>query len=180
MTWKKIKQNENYSINEFGEIRNDKTNKILTPHLNSGNGYVCVDLYCNNKRTKYCVHRLLAEAFLPNPENKPCIDHIDRNRHNNSLDNLRWATYSENNSRFGTVGVHSHSIIVKHYSEKRNKRGGGHLEWAEIVEVKRYDRITDVANEFGVTIANISHMLKDGTIGRRGKMRGYKFEYAER
>ena len=180
MTWKKIKQNENYSINENGEIRNDKTNKILSQTLNSGNGYMCIDLYFNNKRTKYCVHRLLAEAFLPNPENKPCIDHIDGNRQNNALENLRWATYSENNSRFGTIGVNSHAIIVKRYEEKRNKRGGGHLEWAEIVETKRYDRITDIANELGVTIGNISQMIKKGTIGQRGKMRGFQFEYAER
>ena len=180
MAWKKIKQNENYSINENGEIRNDKTNKILSQTLNSGNGYMCIDLYCGNKRTKYCVHRLLAEAFLPNPESKPCIDHIDGNRQNNALENLRWATYSENNSRFGTIGVNSHAVIVKRYEEKRNKRGGGHLEWTEIVETKRYDRITDIANELGVTIGNISQMIKKGTIGQRGKMRGFQFEYAER
>lgn len=180
MTWKKIKQNENYSINENGEIRNDKTNKILSQTLNSGNGYMCIDLYCNNKRTKYCVHRLLAEAFLPNPENKPCIDHIDGNRQNNALENLRWATYSENNSRFRTIGVNSHAVIVKRYEEKRNKRGGSHLEWTEIEETKRYDRITDIANELGVTIGNISQMIKKGTIGQRGKMRGFQFEYAER
>ena len=122
MAWKKIKQNENYSINENGEIRNDKTNKILSQTLNSGNGYMCIDLYCGNKRTKYCVHRLLAEAFLPNPESKPCIDHIDGNRQNNALENLRWATYSENNSRFRTIGVNSHAVIVKRYEEKRNNR----------------------------------------------------------
>lgn len=180
MAWKKIKQNENYSINENGEIRNDNTNKILSTHVNSGNGYVCVDLYCNNKRTKYCVHRLLAETFLPNPENKPCIDHIDGNRQNNALENLRWATYSENNSRFGTLGVFSHTVIVKHYEEERNKRSGGHIKWLGVIEEKRYDRIKDVAETFGVTIANISHMLKSGEIGRRGKMRGFQFEYAER
>jgi hypothetical protein len=180
MAWKKIKQNENYSINENGEIRNDNTNKILTAHVNSGNGYVCIDLYCNNKRTKYCVHRLLAEAFLPNPENKPCIDHIDGNRQNNALENLRWATYSENNSRFGTLGVFSHPVIVKHYEEERSKRGGGHIKWLGVIEEKKYDRIKDVAAVFGVSVANISMMLKHGEIGRRGKMRGFQFEYAER
>lgn len=180
MAWKKIKQNENYSINEKGEVRNDITNTLKHSYINKQNGYLYVDLWKDNKSTKHSIHRLLAEAFLPNPENKPCIDHKDGNRQNNSLDNLRWASFSENNSRFGTLGVRSEPIIVKHYEEKRNKRGGGHIAWGEIIDEKRYDRIKDVANMFGVTIGNISNMLKSGEIGRRGKMRGFQFEYAER
>lgn len=180
MTWKKIKQNQNYSINENGKIRNDNTKKLKQSYVNKQNGYLYVDLWENNKSTKYSVHRLIAEAFLPNPESKPCIDHKDGNRQNNSLDNLRWASYSENNSRFGTLGVRSEPIIVKCYEEKRKKRGGGHIAWAKIISEEKYDRIKDAAEAFGVTIGNISNMLKSGEIGRRGKMRGFKFEYAER
>lgn len=59
----------------------------------------------NNKVEKVPIHRLVAEAFIPNSENKPTVDHVDGNRLNNSVDNLRWATYSEQNSRFNTIGV---------------------------------------------------------------------------
>ena len=180
MTWKKIKHNENYSISENGKVRNDNTKKLKRPYINKQNGYMYVDLWENNKSTKCPIHRLLAETFIPNPESKPCVDHKDGNSQNNSLSNLRWASYSENNSRFGTIGVRSEAIIVKRYDEKRKKRGGGHIAWGKVISEERYDRIKDAADKFNVTIGNISNMLKSGEIGRRGKMRGFKFEYAER
>lgn len=179
MTWKKIKQNENYSINENGEVRNDKTGKIKKPYENKKNEYYYVDLYKKNISKKRPIHRLLAIAFIPNPKNKPTVDHIDGNRKNNSLDNLRWATYSEQNSRFKSVGVRSEKVIVKRYNEERKKRGGGHVRWLECIETLEFDKITDVANYFNVTISNISLMLEKGTIGIRGITRGYKFEYAD-
>ena len=179
MTWKKIKQNENYSINEFGEVRNDLTGKIKNAHINKQNGYKTVDLWKDNKSTKYTIHRLIAEAFIPNPLNKPTVDHKDGNRLNNSIENLRWATYNEQNSRFNEVGVRSQKVKVTHYIEKRKERGGGHEEWLNSDYVMYFDRIGDVAKHFDVSIGNISLMLKEGNIGRRGKMRGFKFEYSE-
>lgn len=179
MAWKKIKQNENYSINENGEVRNDLTGRIKKQTVNKDSGYFVVDLWKDNKGTKYTVHRLLAETFIPNPENKQTVDHKDGNRQNNSLNNLRWATYSENNSRFNEVGVRSQKVKVTHYVEKRKKRGGGHEAWLNVDKIMYFDRITDVANYFELTIGNISLLLKDGNIGRRGKTRGYKFEYVD-
>lgn len=177
MKWVKIKRNRNYSINRKGEVRNDTTGIIKKQYVNPNNGYLTVDLYDGNKSTKVTVHRLLAETFIPNTENKPCVDHKDGNRQNNTISNLRWATYSENNSRFSTVGVRSEKIVVTHFKEKRKKRGGGHEAWLEPDNVMYFDRITDVAEHFGVTLGNISMMLKKGTIGVRGAMRGYLFQY---
>lgn len=177
MKWVKILRNSNYSINEDGEVRNDNTGNIKSPFTNKKNKYLMVDLWKDNKSQKVPIHRLIAEAFIPNPENKPCVDHIDGNRQNNSIENLRWATYSENNSRFKTVGVRSEQIKVTHYIEQRKKRGGGHEKWLGVDNVMIFDRIIDVAAHFGVTISNISLMLEKGTIGKRGKTRGFKFEY---
>lgn len=62
-------------------------------------GYRIVHLYKENKRQVKTVHRLVAKAFLPNLDNKPEVDHKDRNRNNPRLNNLRWATISENRRR---------------------------------------------------------------------------------
>lgn len=179
MTWVKIARNNNYSINELGEIRNDKTNHIKSPFKNKRNNYWTVDLYRNNKSEKVPIHRLLAEAFIPNPQNKPTVDHIDGNRENNSLDNLRWATFSEQNSRFETVGVRSEHITVTKFEEFRKKRGGGHIAWGKPIEKKYFESITQCAEYFDCTISNISQRLVDGEIGRRGRTRGYLIEYTQ-
>lgn len=179
MTWIKIKRNNNYSINENGDVRNDTTGKIKKPFLNKTNGYYTIDLWDGNKSQKVTIHRLMAEAFIPNSENKPCVDHKDGNRQNNSLSNLRWATFSDNNSRFHTIGVRSEKIKVTHYKELRNPRGGGHIKWLDVDLIMYFDRIVDVATHFNVTQGNITPLIKSGAIGRRGKMRGYKFEYCK-
>lgn len=175
--WKKITRNDNYSINEQGLVRNDNTGHFKKPHINKNNGYLIIDLWSNNKSEKVPIHRLLAEAFIPNTKNKLTVDHIDGDRQNNSLDNLRWATYGEQNSRFDTMGVRSESIIVKHYNEERKKRGGGHISWLEVTEELEFDSISETAKYFDCTIANISLMLEKGTIGVRGRTRGYQFLY---
>ncbi len=170
----------NYSISNSGIVKNNTTGHIKKPYINKNNGYLTVDLWMNGKPCKRTLHRLLAEAFIPNPENKPTIDHIDGNRQNNSLDNLRWASYSENNSRFDTHGVRSEKIKVYHYTETRKKRGGGHVSWDDNDFVLNFDSITDTAAYFNTTLGNISLMLSKGIIGVRGKMRGYKFEYVKK
>ena len=177
MTWVKIKRNENYSINENGEVRNDVKGYIKNPFKNKQNGYWIVDLYKDGKSNKVPIHRLVAEAFIPNPHNKLTVDHKDGNRENNDISNLRWATYSEQNSRFNTVGVRSESLVVYKYEELRKKRGGGHMKWGDVIETLYFDSVKDCAKYFDCTVSNISLRLEAGTIGRRGITRGYLIEY---
>ncbi len=87
--WQIFTENTLYDISNKGRIRNNITNKCLTNQV-SFEGYNKVML---NKRY-YFVHRLVAQVFIPNPENKETVDHIDRNK-NNNVDNLRWATKVE-------------------------------------------------------------------------------------
>ena len=92
---KKIEGFENYSVSDLRNVRNDKTGRILKEKENRY-GYFEVTLMKNKTRYYKKIHRLSAEAFLLNPENKKCVDHIDNDRQNNKLINLRFATTQEN------------------------------------------------------------------------------------
>ena len=94
--WKKIEQAPNYEVSNYGEVRNLKTGYILKPIYNYGYAHVCIK-DSNNKFGQKRVHRLVAQAFIPNPLNKSYVNHKDFNRSNNYVDNLEWATRSEIN-----------------------------------------------------------------------------------
>lgn len=97
--WKDIPGYEKlYQANKYGQIRGIqryKNGRILVEHKNSS-GYSRVCLFKNGKRYKPLVHKLIAITFIPNPENKPVINHKDGNKQNNCVDNLEWTTQSEN------------------------------------------------------------------------------------
>jgi len=91
--WKPIKDFENYEISSFGRVRSSRG--IQKPRLTT-RGRLQASLYKDGKQYQIFNHRLVAEAFIPNPENKPQIDHIDRDPKNNNITNLRWVSQSQN------------------------------------------------------------------------------------
>jgi hypothetical protein len=94
-TWTIIPFANQYECSDKGNIRNIKTQKKLSLVTNLG-GYSCVRITTNNKKPQtFLVHRIVAIVFLENPKNKKTVDHIDRIKNNNNLDNLRWATDNE-------------------------------------------------------------------------------------
>ena len=95
--WKDIAGYEGkYQVSNLGNVKSLKTNRNL--YYSKSKKYLRVGLSKNGIRKGYSIHRLVAQAFLPNPKNKPCINHKDCNGHNNRVDNLQWCTYKENNS----------------------------------------------------------------------------------
>lgn len=98
-----------YEINRNGIIRNIKTKQHIKPELRDG--YYKVNLFKNGKNYIRSVHRLLGLTFIPNPDNLPIIDHIDRNKTNNSLSNLRWATIQINVNNSSDVGNKPRPIL---------------------------------------------------------------------
>jgi hypothetical protein len=94
-SWKMINGYANYEISSFGRVRNIKTSRVLKPGIETA-GYSYVILCVKGVKRKYSIHRLTAGEFIDNVENKPFIDHIDNDKLNNNIVNLRWASKSEN------------------------------------------------------------------------------------
>ena len=96
--WRDVKGYEGlYQVNQFGWVRNAVTKRRLKG--TDMNGYIRVGLFKNKKQQKALVHRIVAEAFIPNPDNYDTVDHLDFNRANNNVLNLRWLPRKENNAR---------------------------------------------------------------------------------
>jgi hypothetical protein len=93
--WRPVKGFEDYFVSCGGNVISTKTGKILKPHLNH-KGYHVVTLYKESKGHSRRVHRLVADAFLPNPDKLPEVDHINAVRNDNEVTNLRWVSGSEN------------------------------------------------------------------------------------
>lgn len=115
--WVKVKNNTNYSINRNGEVRNDKSKRILKPFFHK-EGYTFVSLCENSKKKNALVHRLLGIAFIPNPNNLREIDHKNGIRNDNSLENLRWCSRSENSlNKKKSQGTSSQYKGVSYYKK---------------------------------------------------------------
>ena len=109
--WKNVIDNENYSVSNKGCVKNNKTNTLLNGSILEI-GYHRVGLMYNGKVKQFFIHRLVAEAFIPNLENKNTVNHKSKNRSDNRVENLEWATSLEQN-------IHK-NIKNKNYTEHRN------------------------------------------------------------
>ena len=120
--WKNVKGFDNYLISNYGKVKNTMFNNrycsfkkehILKPSKN-GQGYLFVELSKNGKSKIKTIHRLVAENFLQNIENFPCVNHIDGNKENNNVKNLEWCTFSHNIK-------HSYKLGLQKPSERQKK-----------------------------------------------------------
>jgi len=85
-----------YRISSWGRVYNIKREKFVSPEMTK-KGYLRVDLYnSKGERKHFKIHRLVADAFIPNENNKPQVNHLDGNKQNNSITNLEWCTNAEN------------------------------------------------------------------------------------
>jgi len=117
--WKDIIGYEGlYQCSEYSNFRRKNSLKILSVHLNKS-GYYIVRLYKNGKGKSFIAHRITATAFIPNPENKETVNHIDGDKLNNHVSNLEWNTRSENIRHADKNGLRIMPKGDNHYSKKK-------------------------------------------------------------
>lgn len=112
--WKTLQYNDetynNFEVSNDGQIRNVKTGTVYKQHLNKeGYNQVCVSLGSRKKKKIFKIHKAVAETFIQNSENKKTVNHIDGNKQNNVVDNLEWATHSENTKHAEKMGLTNHA-----------------------------------------------------------------------
>lgn len=95
-----------YAVSSLGNIKSFKRGRerLLKPMIVAG-GYCQIQLRINGKSKKFLVHRIIAQAFIPNPENKPHVNHINGDKHDNRVENLEWCTQSENLRHAVNIGL---------------------------------------------------------------------------
>ena len=118
--YKIIKDFENYSVSNFGNIRNIKTGRVLKPGINS-NGYYQVNLYSDGNVYNKQIHKLVADYFIANPYNKPFVDHINNIKLDNNVRNLRYATNQENQMNSKLSSRNSSNYKGVSFSKQKNK-----------------------------------------------------------
>ncbi len=123
---------DKYTVALTGDILNLERGKLL-PVTMSTTGYLCVRAYTNTKS----VHRIVAEVWLPNPEDKPQVNHIDGNKHNNAVSNLEWCTAKENAEHAVKTGLYRAPLSAAEVAEIRLllERGNTPADIAEVLQV---------------------------------------------
>lgn len=155
-TFIKIENYNNYSISNLGNVRNDKTGRILKPYIKPS-GYKQVQL--GRKTIPQYIHRLVAIAFIPNIENKPQVNHINGNKGDNRVENLEWVTASENDLAYG------YTSRIENRKKKiiaTNKNG----------EKIIFNSRNETAKHFKCDKSQIAY----GRYYKKGNKKGWKFE----
>lgn len=160
--WKDIKGYEGlYQISSLGRVKSlarstknqyCKSNYIMKSEVQKS-GYKKIGLYKNRKQTYFSIHRLVAEAFIPNPNNYPCVNHKDENKNNNNVINLEWCTYEYNNC-YGTRLLrlsNSRKKKVAQYDKKNNLLKIWESEEEAIKTLGISNHIYDVCNNLRKT-----------------------------
>ena len=166
--WKQIKGFDGYFINIEGQIKSTRSfkgtqEKILKPSKNQ-QGYITYNLMRGGKVFQKPLHRLLMETFKSNKDNLPCINHIDGNILNNSLDNLEWCTYSHNNKEAYRLGLKQSRIKPKQV-----------VQLSKDYKIENvFESLQQIEKTFGYSIGNIAQVCNK----KRKSAYGYIWRYA--
>ena len=178
--WVNIENHPSYFISNFGRVFSKKSNKVMKNRVVSKNGYQQITL----DNSQLLVHRLVAQAFIPNPNNLPCVNHKDENPGNNDFRNLEWCTYKYN-SNYGTNPSRHSKKMLDRYNNDPDWKSDCIKRLAEIQKKKRKRVVQlDKFNNYLKTYESSYATEKDGHLsvnvcdcanGKRKTHHGYKW-----
>lgn len=172
IVWSKIKGFDNYSVSNSGLIRNDNRGTIKAQQTDKY-GYKTASIYKDGKGHPQRVHRLVADAFLSNPDKKPQINHKDGDKTNNNVNNLEWVTCSENIGHAINKGLR-HYVPSYGMKGKKNPNAGAKGKPVLVKETGEvFSSIIACSKALNIRNRGICDVLK----GRQKSHHGYHFEY---
>lgn len=153
----KIKGFEGYEVNENGEIfslpkKTRKGVRKIKPLQHSKTGYMYVDLCSNGKIKKFTVHRLIAMAFIPNPDNKPQVNHINGIKTDNRVENLEWTTRSENQLHSIKCGLRT-TVGEKNSQCKLSEKDAFNIKYSK-------EKTSDLSRKYNISQSTICDIRK--------------------
>ena len=168
--WVRV-EDTNYEISNYGRMVNTKTGNLLKTQANK-KGYQVIRVTINRVKRTFRIHRLVAQYFVFNPDNKTQVNHIDGNKNNNRYDNLEWCSNAENAHHAIKTGLWESVIEGSRLeNEKRKKKIIAKNIYTN--EVLHFDSISDAERQIGTR--HIVDVIK----GKRKQAKGYEFEYAD-
>lgn len=186
--WREVIGFEEYLISENGDVWSTRSKKVIKPKK-TREGYFRVCLSARGKRKDVLIHRLVAVAFIPNPENKPTVNHINEDKTDNRVANLEWATNKEQNIHGTRIQramkntdwkKRSENMDYSEIARKHDYLNMNHKQFKSVVqmdkegnEIARYKSIQEASR---ITHSNAGHLCECCT-GRRKTCNGYTWKY---
>ena len=173
--WKDVDGFPGYRVSNKGRVSGPRKSELKL--VDGGQGYLKVTLSIEGRHVDKRVNRLVAQAFIPNPNNHPLVMHLDNDRANNDVRNLAWGTHAENNHYCSVCGRHgdglNDEVRERAYASRRSPVIAINCFTGEEIHFRSQH---DAARELGVSQQHIWGVLN----GHRRTTGGYRFEYAGR
>ena len=163
MEWRTVEEYDHYEVNQYGDIRHKQRKRILKPRNNKG-GYLYVNFKINGKNINFAVHRIVANAFIPNPNGYTEVNHKDYDKNNNCVNNLEWVTSSDNKR---------HAYKLEENKKSRGKKVKQYTKDGNYI--KTFDSLSLAAKEFNCSVCAISNCC----LGRSKSSQGFLWRFVE-